>query len=494
MQSIIPLPLPRIVLVGALAIALFPKASFGQVSAPASGAPAALNHVLSQVPGGNTVGGEVREAVPRCDGYRHIDTPRMIKRLKALHANTCNYLLWNSPTDFDDLRQEFLPAAQKAGINVWTYMAPPAETHPRGKGSDPYRTNYLAWAKALATLSLRYSNLQAWVMDDFTWNLKTFTPEYVAEMQRVAHAINPQFRFFPVLHFTALSEKWVSDYGPLVDGIMCPYLDLPYNNTQRASSLEAQIQTARARFQKPLYVLFYAGRHLASPLEPTPEYVTEFLHIAFPAMRDGRLGGVVAYAVAMEPQTPHTLPNQAVEGCGRLSLAAAATISDTNDFAQASQIIHPDPKSPRYAISFWHYDQWGLPEYPKGQFAKQLLVDDAVVWECDPALDVRSTWLEGSILQGPVDLTRVLKDKSAAKLTFRLRATKTDGKPPIDVGFDRLSTIGFTLQDPGFETGQGWQISDAGRALLGALDRYEPERPQRVFKAIAKAYRQYHGQ
>ena len=346
-------------------VALGAGASIGQVVVPASGAPAALSQVLSQVPGGNTVGGEVREASPRGDGYRHIDTPRMIARLKALHANTCNYLIWNSPTDFDDLQKEFLPAAQQAGIKVWTYLAPPAETHPKGKGSDPYRTNYIQWAKALASLSLRYPNLQAWVMDDFTWNLKTFTPQYVAEIQQAAHAINPQFRFFPVLHFTAVSEKWVGDYGSLIDGVMCPYLDLPYNNTQRASSLEAQIQAVRARFQKPLYVLFYAGRHLTSPLEPTPEYVTNVLHVALQAMCEGRIGGVIAYATPMDPQTPQTMPNQAVEGCGRLSLAAAATFSDTNDFAQASQMIHPAPKAARYALSFWHHDQWGPPDTPK---------------------------------------------------------------------------------------------------------------------------------
>ena len=133
----------------------------------------------------------------------------------------------------------------------------------------------------------------------------------------------------------------------------------------------------------------------------------------------------------------------------------------------------------------------GSAGYPKGQFLKQLLVDDELVWECDPALDVRLTWLEGSILQGPVDLTRVLKGKPTAKLTFRLRSTKTGGKPPIDVSFDRLSAIGFRLQDPGFETGHGWTTSDSGRALLSAFDLYDPQRPKRVFEAIAEAYRQH---
>ncbi len=455
------------------------------------GTPTALNNVLSQVPGGNTVGGEIREANARGDGYHHIDTPAMIARLRALHANTCNYLLWNSPTDFDDLEREFLPAAQKAGIKVWLYLVPPNETYPGGKGSDPFRTNYVQWARTLATLSLQYSNLQAWVMDDFTWGMRTFTPQYVQEIQQISRSINPELRFFPVVHLTAISEKWVDDYGSLIDGVMCPFIDLPYNNTQRATSLGDQIAGVRTRFQKPLYVLFYAGRHLASPLEPTPEYVTDVLREGFQAMREGLIGGVVAYATPMDPRTLPTTPNQAIDGRGRLSLSAAATISNTNDFAQASQVIHPDPKAVRYAVSFWHHDQWGPRDYPKGHYVKELLVDDEIVWRCDPAIDVRLTWLEGSILQGPVDLDQALKGKASAKLTLRLRSTSTGGKPPIDVSFDRLSTVGFTLLNPGFETDQGWSLSDSGRALLAAHDLHDPQRPKRVFEAVARAYRQY---
>ncbi|MEO6923532.1 MAG: hypothetical protein ABI142_06880, partial [Bryocella sp.] len=131
--------------------------------------PKPLTHVLGHVAGGNTIGGEVRERTTRADGYFHIDTPRTIARLEELHMNNCNYLIWNSPSDWDDLRHEFLPAAEAAGIQVWAYLAPPAETFAKGKGSDPYRTDYEKWAHELATLSLRYKSLSAWVMDDFTW-------------------------------------------------------------------------------------------------------------------------------------------------------------------------------------------------------------------------------------------------------------------------------------------------------------------------------------
>src|SRR6185437_13248241 len=345
---------------------LFVPCSLAQIISPIANAPPPslrLMNVLSHVAGGNTVGGEIRENTPRADGYYHIDTPAMIARLKTLHANNLNYLLWNSPTDWDDLRSEFLPAAQAAGIKVWAYLAPPNETYVNGKGSDPYRTDYVRWASALAELSRRYPALQAWVMDDFTWNMKTYTPDYLASVRHASQAINPALGFVPVLHFTAMSEKWMRDYGPYIDGVICPYIDLPYNNTQRVSSLNRQIDDARAKLKVPIYVLVYAGRHLASPLEPTPLYVADALHILLNAMREGRIGGIVSYATPLDPQTPATSSNQALDGNGRLSLSAAATKSDDKDFAQASQMITIDPNAPRYWLSFWHNDQWGPPQY-----------------------------------------------------------------------------------------------------------------------------------
>ena len=80
---------------------LLASAGFGLVlaltSTPTQGAdvsvPAAaplLTDVLAHVTGGNTVGATLREPAPRPDGYYHVDTARMIKRLKQLHVNTYN--------------------------------------------------------------------------------------------------------------------------------------------------------------------------------------------------------------------------------------------------------------------------------------------------------------------------------------------------------------------------------------------------------------------
>lgn len=449
-----------------------------------------LTGVLADVTGGNTIGAEIRETTDRSDGYFHIDTPRMIARLKELHANTYNYLIWNSPSDFDDLRLEFLPAAQKAGIKVWVYLVPPSES--RVKASFPYKTDYEQWARVLAELSKQYPVLQAWEMDDFTFNLKIFTPQYVQKLQEAAHAINPNLRFFPVLELPAVTEKWVADYGPVIDGVVAPYLDLPYTNTQRTTSLDSQINSAQKLLgkDKPLYVLLYVGRDLSAALEPTPQYIHSALNICFRAMHENRLGGVVTYGTFINKQSPLTRPNRALDGLGRLSLARSYTTTHVGDWAAASQTITVDPNTPRIWFSFWHHSIWGAGD-PHKLFAMEVLIDNNVVWSADPSYGACDTWYNGSSLQGTLDLTSALKGKSTATLTLRLRTVKQNKSRSIDVSFDRLHAVGFKLEDPGFETGKGWKVADSGGDLLAAIDRFDPQLHQKMFKTVSDLFASY---
>lgn len=78
----------------------------------------------------------------------------MINRLRELGANHYCFGIWDSPTDFDDLRYEFAPAAQQAGLQLLPYVVPPSETFEWGKSSRPYRMDYIAWAEAFARLAL----------------------------------------------------------------------------------------------------------------------------------------------------------------------------------------------------------------------------------------------------------------------------------------------------------------------------------------------------
>lgn len=453
--------------------------------------PPAILNVLAHVPGGNTSGGEVREKTPRADGYYHIDTPKSIARLKAMHANNYNYLIWNSPSDWDDLRNELLPAAQKAGINVWAYLAPPPES--RQKKSFPYQTDYVKWAEELAKLSLRYPALQAWVMDDFTFDQKFFTPEYVSKLQSTAHAINPNLRFFPVLQLTALTDTWMKNYGTVIDGVVAPFINLPYLETQRTTLFDEQVTKAAAALRpsgKPLYLLPYVGRHLRSPLEPSPEYVKEIMDLSLKAMRDGRLGGVVSYGTPMEDHPGMTRSNDALDGNCRLSLSLAPVHVEKDEWAQATQTIKITPGQPIYWLSFWHKDRLGRGD-ASGRVIKEVLIDDAVIWHQDANDDPADTWMEGGSLEGPVNVTAQLKGRREARLTFRIRSLSAFTEMGLDVGFDRLKSTGFTITDPGFETGEGWHLSDSGKALMAAIDRYDPDLHKKVFQVVADEFARY---
>ncbi|MDN5727586.1 MAG: hypothetical protein L0G99_16900, partial [Propionibacteriales bacterium] len=206
----------------------------------------------SVMPGGNTIGGWCREERPRADGFRHVDTQRMIERLLEVGANHFFFGIWDSPTDFDDLCVEFAPAAERAGLLLTPYIVPPSETFEFGRASEPYRTDYLAWAEAMAELSLRCPAVTSWAIDDFDIgaNGDTFTPEHLAAIRERAASINPDLALLTCAYFgSATSEAFLARYGPYVDGIILPFLDGPNSNTVVAESLADTIGQVLAATQ-----------------------------------------------------------------------------------------------------------------------------------------------------------------------------------------------------------------------------------------------------
>lgn len=132
-------------------------------AAPQAGGRSSGGHeggvMLANYGGGHTIDMEMREKVPRADGYFHVDTERTISALKNLGANTHYFLMWHSPSDWQDFTEEFLPAAQKADIDVWAYIVPPSECDPDGWCSRLYGTDYVAWAENIAARSVEYDRL-----------------------------------------------------------------------------------------------------------------------------------------------------------------------------------------------------------------------------------------------------------------------------------------------------------------------------------------------
>jgi hypothetical protein len=153
-----------------------------------------------------------------------VDVTGMTRRLQELGVTTYYWLIAHAATDWEDLKL-FLPEAERAHIEVWAYLVPPSESAPRQGTTypEPFRLDYQRWGEEIARLSLQYTNLTAWVIDDFYENHALFTPAYVSEMQRRAKRINPQLAFFPLMYYGELNRRFTEQYRTVIDGVVAAY-------------------------------------------------------------------------------------------------------------------------------------------------------------------------------------------------------------------------------------------------------------------------------
>ncbi|KWX04781.1 hypothetical protein TH66_06330 [Carbonactinospora thermoautotrophica] len=433
-------------------------------------------------------GGEIREKTPRADGYRHVDTPATLERLAGLHVDTFLYLIWDFPSDWDDLRREFLPQAQAQGLNVWVYLVPPSECTPQ-RCSHPYKTDYLKWAEEIAKLSLRYPALRGYAIDDFSHNLRYFTPDYVRRMQKIGKGINPGLVFVPQVYHPAITDQFADAYGPLIDGLIMAYRDDPYRNTQRTDTLQRQIDTASAklaRHGKPLFLMNYTSTLSRTPMPPTPQYVRKTTAGGARNVAQGKLGGTITYNLLLDPTTDWYNKNRAHAGVGRLSLFVPAGVpTSAGGYGAASQTVTVDPGASKYRISFWHNDTCCEGNRITGYHFKQLLVDGKVVWEQDVAADPLG------YRQVTVDLTKHLRGEEEATLTFRLYDKRGVRSFWVDVWVDDVKAVGFTVDDPSFETPGSWSASASGRGFLVDFDIYHPDRAIQAYQQVQDVYGGY---
>jgi len=214
---------------------------------------------------------------PRTEDHR-VDVDRLVAQLVELHANTYSFGIHGYATDWDDLKL-LLPRAREKGIRIWASLVPPSESPPRtSRFAEPFRLDYERWAVEFARLSVQETNLVAWSIDDFTHNLaKTYTPAYVKGMLDGARRINPKLAFVPCCYFPALKPAFVTNYCPLIDGILFPYRhESAKANLKDPSLVEPELRQLKALVGPsfPIVLDIYATAH--SRLGPTtPEYVEQ---------------------------------------------------------------------------------------------------------------------------------------------------------------------------------------------------------------------------
>ncbi len=457
--------------------------------------------VLSSKTGGNTIDGETREAKPRADGRYHYDSPKLIQRLQAMNVNTYLFGIWESPTDWNDLRSEFAPLARAAGIDIWLDLVPPSECQAdrpegpylEGYCSRPFKLDFVAWARNIATLSLQYPNIKAWQIDDFlvAQNSQLFTSQYLAQIKQTQDAINPNLGFLTTMYHWDYTDEHLDKLAPYIDGVLFPYLGGAQSTTD-PRFVATQIDELLAKLNPrrlDLIFLLYTDRFLDAALPPSPEYVADSLAQLMPYVADGRVGGVVAYGAPVNYDRRPTVAsnNLAQTGDGRLSFSQGNyTTADPGGFSEAYQQVTVDPSASSYSLRFATYDQFARTPAKTGKLFKEVLVNDQVVWRSDIADEFGFTWLPASI-----DLTAALRGKTSAKLSLRL-SVQSAANFPIDVGFDSLVPTGFTINNFGFEdvnpATRGWQFKQQAVVIYGAIEKVTPHQAKDVYDVVAAAF------
>jgi len=208
-----------------------------------------------------------------------VDVEKLFSELVDVHANTYSFCIHSAATDWQDLML-ILPRARKEGIRIWASIVPPSESPPRVKlYAEPFRLDYQKWAVEFARLSRREPSLVAWSIDDFTHNLKFFTPAYVKGMIEGARKVNPQLAFVPCCYYPAITPQFATNYGAYVDGILFPYRhESGGANLQDPSLVESELLTIRERVGTtlPIVLDIYASAHSRLGAT-TPEYLEKAL-------------------------------------------------------------------------------------------------------------------------------------------------------------------------------------------------------------------------
>ncbi|MFC5403102.1 hypothetical protein [Cohnella soli] len=445
----------------------------------------------------------ILESAPRADGKIHINTPATIARLQQLHVTTYAFLIWTQGHYWDDLRLEFMPAAQTAGIKVWVYLTPPTEGVPQ-----PFGGNYTEWAKQIATLANTYSNLEAWVIDDFTANLGTFPPASMTSLQNSAHAINPQLAVFVIAYYEQATSTFANDYKNCIDGIIYPHAERTALNT------DAYIDTLYSRFHPynlPIYYMPYGTFANYTTMKSAETIQTE-MQKALAKQALGKLQGIVVYAtplvttdeLGLNPGDPYpyatngdwyyeftndelTIPwgthntakgaNSTVKQTAAVTAPADSSVSfDAYSYAPNGYNFGSDgniarisyPGNTPGAAGIWAELSQTVTvtdgastsvtfkvkdDYTggtSGYIFKQLLVDGIVAWQEDVAGQ------NGNWETVTVNLSPYMTGKTTANIQLRLKNVQAVTWFNVVSSWDDVAAKGFKVVNPYFDGDYGW--------------------------------------
>ena len=231
------------------------------------------------------------------DAQRRPMIKEMISWLKALGANCYSYLIDDSPEEDLGSLPEFCELALKDGIEVWVVLVPPSEEPGRQGVPDslrypPYGLNYVKWARRISKISKLHNNLRLFMIDDFAYNLKKFTPSYTKEVYAALKSINSNILFGVTYYEDQFGKKEldISEDKPYIEAVEWGYqanskFDTDYGI--RAKSLSINIKDFRNAFPNTLLVpCIYFNPNSSWKRKPTADYLNDAMSIAYREVGD----------------------------------------------------------------------------------------------------------------------------------------------------------------------------------------------------------------
>jgi hypothetical protein len=427
------------------------------------------------------------------DPQVHNDTPAMIKRLQALHANTYQFPI-EYQTDWQDLSTEFMPAAQRAGITVIAYLMPPSECPSSAAAPEscdeyvPFHADYVAWGAAIARLSAEYPDLRAWTVDDMDYNLGLFTPSYVAAMNAAASAIQPHLDLYLELYRPSITKAVIDAYAHTFDGLIMPYRDGANSDTAMTDTLQAEIDEVSsilAGSGTKFIVMVYGNTLGKTMVSPDVDYISRAVDIAMANIRTGKVNGVIVWNLELGStgEPAGGTRNLARTGVGALSLSLAPnTATARGQYAQAASTIHLNGGSSSCVLQFWSRNDQAAGAIP-GYHAIQVYVGSRLIWQQDMASQ-GSEWSASPQLTVTPDLVNGM-----ASVSVRLTELAEVSSFAVNAIFDDFSSTGCSVWNPGFETDNGWTLTRSAGALVPAVYQYNPSFTTAAFSAVAVRFR-----
>jgi hypothetical protein len=140
-----------------------------------------------------------------CFGFIYLTEAKTAALPVPASTDTVYYI---ANADDWNILHSYLPTAKLSGTSIWVGLNAPSESPSL---SEPYKLDYMAWAKEIAALSVRYSNIKGFGIKDHQRNidLGLLRQSYVDSTLAAARSINPQLSMISIVTSTDVTAPSV---------------------------------------------------------------------------------------------------------------------------------------------------------------------------------------------------------------------------------------------------------------------------------------------